>query len=996
MPLRMEDQEQHRRKEAEPGTRQQLQQQQQQQHPGKASSLPASQDAQPVIIECRKKNSKQESVVTHRFRKGRLLGKGGFAHCYKVTCVETARPYAMKIVPKSTLVKSRARQKLQTEIKIHRTLQHPRVVRFEMFFEDRENVYILLELCANHLIRKTKRFTEDEARRYMLQILEATSYLHQHQIIHRDLKLGNVFLDRDWNIKMGDFGLATKLAQDSERKRTICGTPNYIAPEILEGKAGHSYQVDLWSAGVILYTMLVGRPPYESTDVKSTYRRILANVYTFPDSVPVSDSAKDLVGRLLQVKPELRPSLDDILNHPFLRNGGPRQRFSTSHGLRGSSASSSPPSSAVASSGGGGGSSSTASRLGSQKHGGTPERCAASGGFGRPPLKTRSSNVEAETAEGGGGGVTATAEGAARLAKARPGTPTPIGKAGGDGGREATGGLHASKRTTACPTSSRSIVPRTHNTKGFSVYCDTKEAAGSRERGAGANDGGAQSSGSRRVASTAGGGGRRSAAASAGGAEAAVKSPGGDKENDPRSAIGGGGTGGVRVPVNGPISRRPVVRSASSVGSSGRASGRDRAEGNSTGGGGAKGLAAGGNRKPSIRRSASAVGTHADHRRVASAREAGGEYGSRGKKAAAGAAAAGAVTPRVRSSAASRGTAVGSPPTPSPYRSSPLPGPASGGGGSRMSTRMVAVGGGTTPRSQAKSRGDARQRLDFGSTPRSTRQRGSPAATAAGPFAAGPAAGAAGGSAPSRSGAARGTRASAAAAAAREAAMAAAAPPPPAPTVWVTRYVDYSTKYGLGFLLSDGSAGVYFNDATKIVLEPDGVAFEYIERTRRSTSSSSASGGTGDQPPRARHTLEDFPPELQKKVTLLNHFRGYLHELVKKGRDGGAGGSSCEGNEEEAVSAQGEGGKPLTFLRKWLRTRNAILFRLSNRTVQVVFADHTEILLSNEARVVTFVDKHGSRETHSLQGVLQDQSRSDITKRVRYSNELIAQLLRRA
>ncbi|CAN0572406.1 unnamed protein product, partial [Ectocarpus sp. 12 AP-2014] len=173
-------------------------------------------------------------------------------------------------------------------------------------------------------------------------------------------------------------------------------------------------------------------------------------------------------------------------------------------------------------------------------------------------------------------------------------------------------------------------------------------------------------------------------------------------------------------------------------------------------------------------------------------------------------------------------------------------------------------------------------------------------------------------------------------------------------------------------------------------------AFEYIERTRRSTSSSSASGGTGDQPPRARHTLEDFPPELQKKVTLLNHFRGYLHELVKKGKDGGTGGSSGEGNEEEAVSAQREGGEPLTFLRKWLRTRNAILFRLSNRTVQVVFADHTEILLSNEARVVTFVDKHGSRETHSLQGVLQDQSRSDITKRVRYSNELIAQLLRRA
>lgn len=129
-----------------------------------------------------------------------------------------------------------------------------------------------------------------------------------------------------------------------------------------------------------------------------------------------------------QVKPELRPSLDDILNHPFLRNGGPRQRFSTSHGLRGSSASSSPPSSAVTGGGGGGGSTSTASRLASQKHSNTPERCAASGGFGRPPLKTRSSNVEAEAAEGGGGGgVTATAEGAARLAKPRSGTPAPAG-----------------------------------------------------------------------------------------------------------------------------------------------------------------------------------------------------------------------------------------------------------------------------------------------------------------------------------------------------------------------------------------------------------------------------------------------------------------------------------------------------------------------------------------------------------------------------------------
>lgn len=179
------------------------------------------------------------------------------------------------------------------------------------------------------------------------------------------------------------------------------------------------------------------------------------------------------------------------------------------------------------------------------------------------------------------------------------------------------------------------------------------------------------------------------------------------------------------------------------------------------------------------------------------------------------------------------------------------------------------------------------------------------------------------------------------------------------PLVWVTRYVDYSSKYGLGFLLSDGSAGVYFNDATKIVLDPAGVEFDYIERARRSTSTDSdtaTSGSEGcrdDQPPRMRYGLEDFPPELRKKVTLLNHFRGYLNELVKK--DDGASGSSAAGAAAAAKAAKavaaaraaaaerdassghkaGPSAPPLIFLKKWLRTRNAILFRLSNRTVQV-------------------------------------------------------------
>ena len=213
-----------------------------------------------------------------------------------------------------------------SEIKIHRSLHHNNIVGFEHFFEDSENVYITLELWSNQtlneLIRRRKRLHEIEAKWYIVQIISALKYLHGHRIIHRDLKLGNLFLSAKMELKIGDFGLATKLEFDGERKRTIWGTPNYIAPEILEAKQGHSYEVDIWSLGVILYTMLIGKPPFETSDVKTTYRRIRMNAYTFPDHVHISDSAKDMITKILTNDPAKRPSLDELLMHDFLNNEG--------------------------------------------------------------------------------------------------------------------------------------------------------------------------------------------------------------------------------------------------------------------------------------------------------------------------------------------------------------------------------------------------------------------------------------------------------------------------------------------------------------------------------------------------------------------------------------------------------------------------------------------------------------------------------------------------
>ncbi len=168
------------------------------------------------------------------------------------------------MVEKATLVKSKAKQKLQAEIKIHKYLDHKHIVKFHRWFEDVKTHYLILELCTNYsmneLVKRRMRLTEQETQYYMLQITDACKYMHSKGVIHRDLKLGNLFLTKNMEIKVGDLGLAAKVNSTADRKHTICGTPNYIAPEILDGKVGHSFQVDIWSLGVILYTLMVVSP----------------------------------------------------------------------------------------------------------------------------------------------------------------------------------------------------------------------------------------------------------------------------------------------------------------------------------------------------------------------------------------------------------------------------------------------------------------------------------------------------------------------------------------------------------------------------------------------------------------------------------------------------------------------------------------------------------------------------------------------------------------
>ena len=551
-----------------------------------------------------------------KYSKGRLLGKGGFAKCYEFRNIETNQITAAKVIAKSSLVKSRAKQKLISEIKIHKALHHPNIVAFEHYFEDSENVYLLLEICQNQslneLLKRRKTLSELEVQCYTMQIIKALKYLHSHRIIHRDLKLGNLFISDKMELKVGDFGLATKLEFDGERKRTVCGTPNYIAPEILDGKTGHSYEVDIWSLGVIIYTLIIGKPPFETNNVKETYKRIKMNSYSFPERAIISDAAKALIQDILVLDPTKRPSLDGILASDFFNMG-----------------------------------------------------------TSIPKLLQPS--------------------------------------------------------TLACPPSLNYI----------------------------------------------------------------------------RQYIPDVGSNGI---VNKPVNRQiPKINGSDTF---------DRAK----------------------------------------------------------------------------------------LQSQPVN---NFGSSNNLPSSMLPEG-------------SSRPFTSSGMFNYTNKDK------------------AAGGS---------------------------------GPDIWVKKWIDYSSKYGLGYVLSNGHVGVYFNDSTKIIYKPIGLNFIYVERKPSERVEIITT-----------HLLsEEFQKDLNKKVILLQHFKSYLLEESKN--------AVQEKRESENIDE-----KNYVYVKKWMRTKHAILFRLSNKIVQVCFLDQTEIILSSETKIVTYVNKKGERLTYPLSNAL-DSNNSEMTKRLKYTKDILTHML---
>uniref|UniRef100_A0A4W4EEZ2 Serine/threonine-protein kinase PLK n=1 Tax=Electrophorus electricus TaxID=8005 RepID=A0A4W4EEZ2_ELEEL len=256
------------------------------------------------------------------YSKGKLLGKGGFARCYEMTDLANNKMYAVKVIPQSRVSKPHQRDKITNEIELHKTLQHKHVVKFSHHFEDQDNIYIFLELCSRkslaHIWKARHTLTDPEVRYYLRQIISGLKYLHSKGILHRDLKLGNFFVNENMELRLGDFGLAAKLETVEQRKKTICGTPNYLAPEVLN-RQGHGTESDVWSLGCVMYTLLCGNPPFETLDLKETYKCIKEVRYSLPPSL--SPAAQKLISAVLQKNPSDRLTLDQILAHEYFSKG---------------------------------------------------------------------------------------------------------------------------------------------------------------------------------------------------------------------------------------------------------------------------------------------------------------------------------------------------------------------------------------------------------------------------------------------------------------------------------------------------------------------------------------------------------------------------------------------------------------------------------------------------------------------------------------------------
>lgn len=259
-----------------------------------------------------------------KYQLGKTLGRGTFSRVKYAVDTTTNRPYAIKVIDRKMIKKENMESQLKREIAIMKILKHPHIVELKEVLQSSKHIYIVLELVTGgelfDRIVQAKRFSEKTARRYFQQLISGVYYSHSQGIAHRDLKPENLLLDENDNLKISDFGLSALSSGSDGRHKlltTTCGTPNYVAPEVLKEKGYSGFRADIWSCGIILYVMLAGYLPFEDETMSGLFNKIENGVYSFP--AHFSLEIRKLISRILTVNPSKRLSLEQIMNHKWFK-----------------------------------------------------------------------------------------------------------------------------------------------------------------------------------------------------------------------------------------------------------------------------------------------------------------------------------------------------------------------------------------------------------------------------------------------------------------------------------------------------------------------------------------------------------------------------------------------------------------------------------------------------------------------------------------------------
>ena len=276
-----------------------------------------------------KKSITRGKILGGQFIIGEEIGKGTFGVVRIATHIITGEKVAVKMLYKNKILEESQKQRLEREIKILKILRHKNIVHLYNVLNTSSTIYLVMEHIKGkelfEIIVRKKRLSEMESLKYFQQLISGIEYLGKIRVAHRDLKPENLLIDSNDNLKIADFGLSN-MYKHNELLSTACGSPCYAAPEMLAGEKYFGLSADIWSSGIILYTMLCGRLPFEDKNNEILYKKIKEGNFKIPEFL--SENAKDFLQKILVVDPKKRYNISQIKKHPWFNQLDQRKYMS--------------------------------------------------------------------------------------------------------------------------------------------------------------------------------------------------------------------------------------------------------------------------------------------------------------------------------------------------------------------------------------------------------------------------------------------------------------------------------------------------------------------------------------------------------------------------------------------------------------------------------------------------------------------------------------------